>query len=908
MPRIGPDRWAYVSPYLDRALDVVDERERGAWLASLREQEPALAADVEALLDEHRALRDEPFLEQAVPVETLGMMAGTSLGAYTLLSPIGRGGMGTVWLAERSDGRFERRVAIKFLNFALGGGGEERFTREGRILARLAHRHIAQLLDAGVSTTGQPYLVLEYVDGDPIERYCDEHALDVHARLRLFLDVLDAVAHAHASLVVHRDVKPSNVLVTSDGCVKLLDFGIAKLLEADDRGAVSVLTVEGATALTPAYAAPEQVTGQPVSTATDVYALGVLLYVLLTGRHPAGERMQSPADLVKAIVDIEPSRPSDVVARLRRLLRGDIDTIVSTALKKHPAERYPSVASMADDVRRHLRHEPIGARPDSIVYRSIKFVRRHAIGVAAAAIALCALLMGLVGTMWQARVASTQARRAEAAQSFLLSVFRVSDPSESKGRSITAREVLDLGAKRIETELADVPELQADMRTLVGRVYTQLGLYGDARPLLDGALDARRRLYGPDRVEIAESLDALGVLQRRQGDYAGAERTIREALAIFEDTVGASDPRAIAALNHLADVQLAKSEFDAAERTAQQALALGRATFGDDDPSLAESLTHLASASRRQGQLERGATLEEEALRLRRARFGDNHPDVVLNLAGLGLSMFDLGKYDDAERFYRQALASAQNTLGADHPDTLEIMGNLAAVLSQRGNAVEAEPLLRGVLSARRRHLGNGNPALVQHLAILATALRRLHQYREATSLYREALSITERHLGSEHLEAAKNLHDLAALLIETGELSEAEPLLRRCIAILQKRLGPTHSYVGRATTTLGQLLFARGDIHGAELAYREALSILRTTLPTGHSLTQDAALGLGRVLLVARRAGEAEPLLREAAEERRKAFGASDARTAEAEAALGKCLIELGHADAARTRRRSSG
>jgi serine/threonine protein kinase len=328
MAPLDSDRWQVLSPYLDRALDIGDEAEREAWLAGLREREPAVAAEVQALLDDQRAAARESYLERSAPsLPGQAALAGQTIGAYTLVSPIGQGGMGTVWLAVRSDGRFERRTAIKFLSIALGRRGEERFTREGAILGRLTHPHIAQLVDAGVSPTGQPYLVLEHVDGEHIDRYCNEHALDADARVRLVLDVLNAVAHAHANLIVHRDLKPSNVLVDRGGRVKLLDFGIAKLIEDEGQfGIATLLTREGGAALTPDYAAPEQITGAPITTATDVYALGVLLYVLLTGEHPTGANRRSAADMVKAIVDTEP----------RRLLRGDLGTIVGKALKKSP--------------------------------------------------------------------------------------------------------------------------------------------------------------------------------------------------------------------------------------------------------------------------------------------------------------------------------------------------------------------------------------------------------------------------------------------------------------------------------------------------------------------------------------------------------------------------------------------
>ncbi len=332
--------------------------------------------------------------------------------------------MGSVWLAERRDGRFDRRVAVKFLSVALAGRGEERFRREGAILARLSHPHIAQLVDAGVSDAHQPYLILEHIDGDHIDEYSDRHRLDIPARIALFLDVLAAVAHAHTMLIVHRDIKPSNVLVASDGSVKLLDFGIAKLLD-DEAGAGDkpMLTIGAGAALTPEYAAPEQMTAGPITTATDVYSLGVLLYVLLSGRHPSGAARRSPAELIKALVDTEPRRLSDVVGasgdesaaaaanragtpgKLRRLASGDLDTILVRALKKQPEQRYASVAALADDLRRFLRHEPIKARPDTVAYRTAKFVRRNRAAAALAGLALLASIAGIVGTVLQARTA-----------------------------------------------------------------------------------------------------------------------------------------------------------------------------------------------------------------------------------------------------------------------------------------------------------------------------------------------------------------------------------------------------------------------------------------------------------------------------------------------------------------------
>jgi serine/threonine protein kinase len=428
MSTLGPDQWQALSPYLDQAL-AMPEDERGAWLSSLGERYPALATQLAALLSEHRVLAQEGFLENrrfALPNAT--GLAGQTLGPYTLISQIGQGGMGSVWLARRSDGRFERQAAVKFVNIALAGHAtEERFKREGSILGRLTHPHIADLLDAGVSSDGQPYLLLEYVDGEAIDQYCDAHKLEVDARIRLFLDVLAAVAHAHANLIVHRDIKPSNVLVTTSGEVKLLDFGIAKLLADEGSSAAATqLTLEGGGALTPQFAAPEQLTGGAVTTATDVYALAVLLYLLLTGQHPAGPGAHSPARLLKAITETEPLRPSDTVLsadagsvaekrattpdKLRRLLRGDLDTIVAKALKKNPQERYASVTGFADDLQRYLRHEPISARPDALAYRTAKFLRRHRTVAALTAIAIVLVIGSLSSGLY---VANRQRKIAE---------------------------------------------------------------------------------------------------------------------------------------------------------------------------------------------------------------------------------------------------------------------------------------------------------------------------------------------------------------------------------------------------------------------------------------------------------------------------------------------------------------
>ena len=456
MSILSPQRWSKISPHLDHALSLA-EPERGAWLTSFRESNPELAGIVEELLAEHEESESEQFLQRPLLEIAESSLAGQAIGPYTLISPLGHGGMGVVWLAARNDGRFERRVAVKFLKFAVASRvGEKRFRQEGQILGQLRHPHIAELIDAGVTSTGEPYLVLEYVEGEPIDEYCDRHKLDVEARIKLFLDVLGSVAHAHANLIVHRDIKPPNVLVRNDAQVKLLDFGIAKLLAHDGDSAATQVTRESGGALTPQFAAPEQITGGTITTATDIYTLGVLLYMILTGQHPAGPGPHSPATLVKAIVDTEPTRSSDAVTtefgkaaaearaatpdKLYRQLRGDLDTILAKALKKNPQERYASVTAFADDLRRYLKHQPISARPDSIAYRAAKFIRRNRVGLSAATLALAAILVASGVAIYQARTAQRRFRDVrKLAHTF---VFDLHDEIAKLEGSTKAREMM----------------------------------------------------------------------------------------------------------------------------------------------------------------------------------------------------------------------------------------------------------------------------------------------------------------------------------------------------------------------------------------------------------------------------------------------------------------------------------
>jgi hypothetical protein len=489
------DRWSEISPLLDEALELAPDA-RESWLRNLAERAPELAAQLRSCLHEVEQLSERRFLDDSIRRHLPGGLAGQTFGAYTLDRTLGFGGMGTVWLAHRSDGRFEGQVAVKLLNLAfVGHPSEQRFEREGSVLARLQHPNIARLLDAGVEAGRQPYLVLEYVRGERIDQYCDRHGLSIEQRVQLFLDVLAAVAHAHSNLVVHRDLKPSNILVTEHGEVKLLDFGIAALLSREGVD-VTQLTGHVGPGLTPGYAAPEQLSGQPITTATDVYALGTVLFELLAGRRPSspGDESQSAAQWLQRTLESDAPRLSEAAARedWRRTLRGDLDNSVAMALRRNPDERYRTAELLAQDLRHYLAHEPVTARPRSVGYLAAKFVRRNRTAVASASLMALALIAAGAFSIWQMlqanqqrRLAEDQASRAEFARDF--AEFVLTDAGTT-GRPFTTAELLQRAEQAIPTQYGSVDNAAAVEQVIkLGMLFARVGQYRKARELFEQA-------------------------------------------------------------------------------------------------------------------------------------------------------------------------------------------------------------------------------------------------------------------------------------------------------------------------------------------------------------------------------------------------------------------------------------
>jgi serine/threonine protein kinase/tetratricopeptide (TPR) repeat protein len=780
------------------------------------------------------------------------------IGPYRVLRELGQGGMGTVYLAARADEQYEKRVAIKVIRAGMDNQEVLRhFRRERQILASLDHPNIARLLDGGATDEGLPYFVMEFVQGQAIDEYCDRASLSVPERLKLFRAVCSAIQYAHRNLIVHRDIKPSNVVVTAEGVPKLLDFGIAKFLNPELSGKTQTVT---RMAMTPEYASPEQARGEPITTATDVYSLGVVLYKLLTGHHPYRVSNRPALEVLRAVIEEEPERPSTAInrtdeaaptvsqasttaesvsrtregtpERLRRRLHGDVDNIVLMALRKEPQRRYPSVEAFSEDIRRYLEGRPVTARRGTFTYRTGKFLRRNRIGVGVVA-TIFALLAAFGATMAaQSRRVSGALERAEKERAkaekvsgFLVDLFKVSDPSEAKGNAVTAREMLDKGAAKIETELKDQPEVRATLMDTMGNVYRNLGLYDKALPLLQEALKTRKGIYGNEHPEVATSLNNLASILEHKGDYAAAEPLYREALAMRRKLLGSEHPDVARSLNNLANILDTEGNVAAAEPLYREALAMRRKLFGEENPEVARSLNNLAIVLREKGDYAGAEALQREALAMKRKLLGNDHQDVTGSLNNLANVLDEEGKYAEAEALYREVLARDRKLLGNEHPDLAMGMNNLAGVLREKGDYAGAEGLHREALAMRRKLLGNEHPDTAESLTGVADAVADKGDYATAEPLYREALAVQRKVLGDEHLNVGESLVGLADALCHQNKPLEGAAVSREALAIRQKALPRGHPDIAETESVLGGCLV---EAH----RYDEAESLLLGSYP----------------------------------------------------------------------------
>ena len=868
---MDPSRRSRADAVLTEALDR-PAAERDAFVRARCGDDRELARLVLALLEEAESL-DDDFLRPGEPLEGPlwqraserlsggGVGPGTIIGAWSVVREIGAGGMAEVFLARRSGVEFEQQAALKLIK--RGIDTEEvahRFRQERQILASLEHAHTARLLDGGVSPDGRPYFVMEYIDGLPIDRWCDERRAPVEKRLALFLDVAKAVEQAHRKLIVHRDLKPGNVLVDREGNAKLLDFGIAKLLDptAPLRAPATRTSVR---VMTPEYASPEQVRGEPAATPSDVYQLGLLLYELLTGQRAHRLTGSSLTEIERVVCEQMPARPSTVagaeddLARaraaspegLRRRLRGDLDNIVLKALQKEPDARYASVSALIDDVERHLDGRPVSARRPTAAYRAGRFVRRHAVGVAATVLVAASLVVGLTTTLWQARIAQVErdnARREAATagrvSEFLIETFQISDPGEARGNSVTARELLENGARRIEV-LTDEPETQATMKDVMGRVYQSLGLYDQAAALLGDALAMRREAAsGPD-AQVADSLDHVGLLGIARGSYDEAGAHLRAGLEMRHALYGEVHPDVAVSLRNLAQLAHLREKLEESGALLDEALRIRRLVHEGENPEIAALMKDQGMLWLQRGDATRARETLEQALAIQRRLMGD-HPVVAETLNSLGMVAQNQDRVDDAGRYYDEAISIRTRILGPTHPDTASSRNNLAALYYQKSDFARAAPIFRENMELQRQALGDDHTSVATSRNNLGVVLLMLGDFAGAEPEYREALRIRLKAYGDGHRSVATTRYHLGRLLRDRGEAKEAEALMRRAI----EQLPDSDPNLPACEVDLGELLLDQGRLYEAGRLFEDAVRSSTTINGPDHWWTAAARSARG--------------------------------------------------------------
>ncbi len=876
---MDPERWQRVKKILDGSLEKSSE-ELSAWLDVACAGDDRLRGQVERLLSFEDRL---DAFSGAAPGRLLrsgdeASMVGRQIGPYRIRQLLGRGGMGAVYRAERTRG-FQQTVALKLMRPGVENPRAwEHFHREREILAGLEHPNISRLLDGAAAADGRPYFAMELVDGGPIDRYCDDHRLDVRQRLRLLLPVCDALSYAHRKLVIHRDLKPGNILVNQQGCPKLLDFGIARLI-----GPESATQFTGQM-MTPRFASPEQLLDQPVSTATDVYSLGVVLYQLLTGRLPCGLDTCSSPQVPRAVCEEQPVAPSkavilqadpapapsgslpnqrkesvlqdeeprgpspeDVAAvrgsdpvSLERALRGDLDAIVLKALRKEPEHRYASVDRLAEDLRRYLTGYPVAARRGTLTYRAARFIRRHRVPAAMAA-AMLAMLLALSGAlvreqgrleaerdraeMARERVARQAARARQEAlaasqvSTFLVDMFKSTDPRRAgKGAdALTAREVLRRGTRRLRDDLTEQPEVRARLLATIGDVYVSMGLFSEADPLLRESLALREEIFGPDSLEVAESLQQLGRLTAfASGPVEQLEPLFQRALAIREQRLDADDLRLAESLRSLGVVYNMMSRYDQARDLLSRALAIREQSLGPEHADVADVLQRLAHTEAGRGRFDVAIPLMDRAITISQRHLGPEHPKLVPILGNYVRFYLDGGRPEEAGSLAEGLVELSEKHFGRDHQYTAESLQTLARVHIASGRFQSARPLLDQALAVYRSK-GGDYRVRVAALRLQARVSLEQGELEDAEELLTRARTISKR--GG--FEIVGVIRAFASLRQAQGEYEQASGLLQRALTLVEERKGSRHPTVASILDDYAAVLRLTG--RDAEAAQAEA-------------------------------------------------------------------------------------
>lgn len=875
---MGNVDWHEVETIVDKVLELPEEK----WFEYVEnrcEASQEVKSEVTRLLhsitDSEGWLEDAESYKRGVIGTASGQSApasliGTEVGSYRIREIIARGGMGAVYRGERADGEFNHTVAIKVIKVGMDTPENIRlFNRERNILAGLNHPGIAKLFDGGVLENGAPYLIMEYVEGTPIDQYCDEHKLSVDERIGLFKKVLKAVRYAHQNLVIHRDLKPDNIFITEQEEVKILDFGIAKLLDTEEE-AGDTIHVTQTRILTPKYAAPEQIRQHPATTATDLYSLGIILHQLLTGCHPFDLHNKSVYEAGSIILNDEPRLPSNKLKQhtdakklaakrsantdtLASRLRGDLDAILLKAIEKDPDRRYPTSNALIGELENYQAALPISARTNTLGYRVAKFYKRNRSRIAVGAGILLLIVSFMAFYAWRITEERNQARleaqKAEQITNFMVGLFDSNRPDQAQGDTLTALDLLQNGMDRIET-MEQQPEVQTSMLRVIGDVYRSVSRHTEAEKLLKDALERQRELYNPTHLEIGKTTENLAQLKYTTGDFEASDSLFRVANSIYEQ---AYDP---------------------------------------PHETIARGISNHAELLEEIGKLDEAEQKHNRALNMFRQLYGDKHIQIAFVLNDLAIVYDKQGKFDRSAEYYQKALDLLYETGNERHPRVASGMHNLALVYQKKGDNEAALELMENALELRKDLFGDNHHLVASSMNGMAVIQRELEDYRQAEMFLREALEILRSNFGDNHLHVNYNLSNLGNVLMSQGKYQEADSLFRVALSNFSELLGDDHRVCGFVNNYLGEVSLKQEKFKESLVHYGNALSILENTISSDHPRLGDTMFGLGRNHLNMNNVEEAEKKLERALNIFKKSRGDEHQKTIEAYIALGSSLL----------------
>ncbi len=927
---------ALTNPRDDKIEEIANIARHRAPAAQASYLDEACGQDAELRGDVERLLRHEFVRAAGTDAATLATQAPTQPAAgapsgdipqplqvndYRILDVLGEGSMGVVYRAAQQNPH--RDVALKVLK--PGGASDaslKRFEQEGQMLGRLQHPGIAQIFEAGTSDAGygpQPFFAMELIRGLPLNEFAVKHALGTRARLEVLIKVCDGVEHAHQKGVIHRDLKPGNILIDKSGQPKILDFGIALAIDQASDPTVSPPGSESLTGTIP-YMSFEQVKGKPgdLDTRTDVYALGVIGYQLLGGCLPHDLSRKSISDAIR-IISQEVPRP---LGEINKAFRGDLDIIITKALERQKSDRYPTASALAEDLRRYMADEPILARPPSSAYVLKKFAQRNKAIVLGSVALLLTLAAGSIAltksnlkTEIQRVRAEEQGARAEertarahqavqrnqATADTLFDVFLRTANPENTDKRVTVLEALDQVAARINDGTRRIePENEAAVHLVLGKSYRVSGLLDKAEPHLVAALRVDRRDWGSEDPQTLADMDELALLYQARGKFAKAEKLFRAALETRRRVLGLENRKTLETQHNLALLLNAIGQSGAAEQMYREILEIQHRVLPEEDRLTLKTTKALAVLLQAKGKLADAERLYLKTLEIQRRTLGDDDSNTLLTANNLASLLKIEDKLPEAGQLYRMILEAQRHVLGQDHPDTLRSANNLAALLKAEGKLSDAETLYRQTLNTRRRVLGDDHPDTLTSMNNLAIVLRAQRKWDEANTLYRETMASLDRKLGAGHPRTLTATMNFATFLREQGKLMEAEKLYRRTLESLRSKPGDRHLATINAIYSLAVLLVQKGEYDEAEPLLREALGLWREVLPVDHPDIAVGAFKLGEVLLFQGDYGAAEPLLRECLTLRRQRLKPGAWKTANAQNALGDCVLRLGWVDEA--------